>query len=208
MIDIVLADAQPLFRDAAARVVRQDPELRLVAEVADGRSAVAAIIEHDPDVIVVARELNELDGDAVLAAVVRDRRRVRVVLIDAQPGPAAWDLLGYGAAGVLSRRVTPDALRAAVHRVVRGETALCHEAQTAIAREVRARNARERSLLSPREQEVLYRVADGLSAPQIAARLQLAPSTVRTHLKHLMDKLEARDRAQLVLHAMRRGLLD
>jgi len=63
-------------------------------------------------------------------------------------------------------------------------------------------------LLSPREQEVLYLVAEGLSAPQIAGRLQVATSTVRTHHKHLLAKLEAHDRAQLVRHAMRRKLLD
>lgn len=208
VVAIVLADTQPLFRDAAARVLRQDPELRLVAEVGEGRAALAALERHDPDVALVARDLIGLDGDGVLAAVIRDRRRVSVVLIDASPGPDAWALLGEGAAGVLSRRVSPEALRDAVHRVARGETALCHEAQTAIAAEVRARCATERPLLSPREQEVLYLVADGRSAPEIARRLQIATSTVRTHHKHLLVKLDAHDRAQLVRHAMRRKLLD
>lgn len=208
MIAVVLADAQPLFRDAAARVFRQDPNVRLVAEVAGGRAALAAIAAEDPDVAVVARELPDLDGERLLAAVVRDGRRTRVVLLDPEPGPDAWVLLGDGAAGVLSRRVSPDALRAAVHRVARGETALCEEAQTALAAEVRVRRATDRPLLSAREQEVLYLVADGLTAPQIARRLQVAPSTVRTHHKHLLVKLEARDRAQLVRHAMRRKLLD
>jgi len=208
VIAVVLADAQPLFRDAAARVVRQDPELRLVAEVTDGRSAVAAIAEHDPDVALVARDLPDLTGDRVLAAIVRDRRRTRLVLLDSAPVPDAWTLLGDGAAGVLSRRIAPEALRRALHRVARGETVLCDEAQTALAAEVRARSADGRPLLSPREQEVLYLVADGFSAPQIAGRLQIATSTVRTHHKHLLVKLDAHDRAQLVRHAMRRKLLD
>jgi two-component system nitrate/nitrite response regulator NarL len=117
-------------------------------------------------------------------------------------------LLGDGAAGVLSRRVTPDAIRAAVYRVARGGTALCEEAQAAVADEIRARRPDDRPLLSPREQQVLELVADGLSAPQIARRLHLATSTVRTHLKRLYDKLEASDRAQLVRYAMRRKLLD
>jgi two-component system nitrate/nitrite response regulator NarL len=208
VIAVILADAQPLFRDAVARVVRQDPELRLVADVAAGRAALAAIAALEPDVALVARDLPDLGGDHVLAAIVRDRLRTRVALIDAAPGPDAWTLLGDGAAGVLSRRVSPEVLRAAVHRIARGETALCDDAQTAIATEVRARTAADRPLLSPREQEVLNFVADGLSAPQIAQRLQLATSTVRTHHKHLLAKLDAHDRAQLVRHAMRRKLLD
>jgi two-component system nitrate/nitrite response regulator NarL len=208
VIEVVLADAQPLFRDAVARAIRQDPELQLIAEVADGRAAVAAIKGRMPAVALIARELGELDGDGVLAAVVREGMATRVVLLDAAPGPDAWLLLGDGAAGVLSRRVTPDALRAAVHRVARGGIALCEEAQAAVAVEIRARRAAERPLLSPREQQVLDLVGDGLSAPQIARRLHLATSTVRTHHKHLLDKLDARDRAQLVRHAMRRKLLD
>jgi two-component system nitrate/nitrite response regulator NarL len=208
VIDVLVADLQPLFRDALARVIRQDPELRLAGELGDGRAAVAAIRAHHPGVALVARELPELGGDGVLAAVVRERLSTRVVLLDPAPGPEAWALLGDGAAGVLSRRVTPDAVRAAVHRVARGGTALCEEAQAAVAGEIRARRPGERTLLSPREQEVLELLADGLSAPQIARRLQLAISTVRTHIRHLYNKLEVSDRGQLVRHAMRRNLVD
>jgi two-component system nitrate/nitrite response regulator NarL len=130
-----------------------------------------------------------------------------VVLLDPAPGPDAWALLGAGAAGVLSRRVTPDALRSAVHRVAAGGTALCEEAQAALAGEIRARHAAERPLLSPREREVLALVAQSLSLPEVAGRLQIATSTVRTHYQHLLAKLEARDRVQLILHAERRKLL-
>jgi two-component system, NarL family, nitrate/nitrite response regulator NarL len=207
VIDVVVADAQPLFRDALVRVIRQDAELRLAAETADGRAALAAIEARRPAVALLARELMRLDGDGVLAAVARSRLPTRIVLLEPRPGPDVWTLLGAGAAGLLSRRVTADAVRSAVHRVAGGGTALCPEAQAAVAREVRARRC-ERPLLSPREQQVLELVADGLSAPRIAQRLQLGTATVRTHLQHLCEKLEAADRAQLVRHAMRRKLLD
>ena len=74
---------------------------------------------------MIARDLRDLDGEGVLAAVIRERLPTRVVLLDQAPGPQTWVLLGDGAAGVLSRRVTPEILRAAVHRVARGGTALC-----------------------------------------------------------------------------------
>ena len=208
VIVVILADGQPLFRDAVARVIRQDPELQLVAEAGDGRTAITEITRRAPAVAVVARDLGGIDGAGVLAAVTRDRLATRVLLLDGAPGPEAWKLLGDGAAGVLSRRVTPETLRKAVHRAARGDTVLCDEAQSAIGVEIRARRVGERPLLSPREQQVLYLVGDGLSAPEIARRLQLATSTVRTHHKRLLDKLDARDRAQLVRHAMRRRLLD
>jgi two-component system nitrate/nitrite response regulator NarL len=209
MITVVIADPQPLFRDSLARVIHQDPELRLGgAELGEGRALLAAIRAHEPQVALVARELPGLDAAAVLAALTRERRPTRVVVLDDAPGPHTWALLGDGAAGVLSRAVTADALRDAVRHAARGGTALCPQAQAAVAIEIRGRQATQRPLLSPREQEVLELVADGLSAPQIARRLQLGVTTVRTHHKHLLAKLEARDRAQLVRQAMRRKLLD
>jgi two-component system nitrate/nitrite response regulator NarL len=208
VITVVIADAQCLFRDGLARVIHQDVGLRLLREAEDGRAVVASIRELAPDVALVARDLPGLDGDRVVAAVSRERLATRVVVLDATPGAHVWELLGGGAAGVLSRRVTAEGLRAAVRRAAGGGTALCEEAQAAIGLEIRGRHQSGRPLLSAREQEILELVGDGLSAPQIARRLQLAPSTVRTHHKHLLAKLEARDRAQLVRHAMRRKLLD
>jgi two-component system, NarL family, nitrate/nitrite response regulator NarL len=208
VIAVVIADAQPLFRDGLARVIRQDAELQLLAEATDGRAILASIRELGPRVALVARELSGLDGSGVLAAVAREGLATRMILLDPDPGPEAWDLLGDGAAGVLSRRVTPDALRAAVHRVADGGTVLCDEVQAVVATEIRGRRVGERPLLSPREQQILELIGDGLSAPQIGRRLHLATSTVRTHHKHLLAKLEAGDRAQLVRHAMRRKLLD
>jgi two-component system, NarL family, nitrate/nitrite response regulator NarL len=129
-------------------------------------------------------------------------------VLTADPASSAWDALGVGAAGVLSRRATPDAVRSAVRDVAGGGVALCDEAQRAVAGEIRARHPSDGPLLSAREQEVLELLADGLSAPAIAHRLQIATTTVRTHVQHLYEKLEARDRGQAVRHAMRRKLLD
>jgi two-component system nitrate/nitrite response regulator NarL len=204
VIDVLVGDLQPLFLDGLARVIRQDSALRLIAEAADGRSALEAIRAHRPAVALLARDLGELSGDRVLNAIVRDGLPTRVVLFDAEP----WDALGEGAAGVLSRRASPDAVRSAVHRVARGGTALGDEAQTAVAREIRARRPREQPLLSPREHEVLELIADGLTAPAIARRLQLATTTIRTHIERIYDKLEVSDRGQLVRDAMRRGLIE
>jgi two-component system nitrate/nitrite response regulator NarL len=208
MIDVVVGDHEPLFLDGLVRVVRQDSELRLVAEAVDGRAALAAIRARAPAVALLARSFEGLSGDRILTAVVRDGLPTRVVLFDPDPGGDTWDLLGDGAAGVLSKRVSPDAVRAAVRCVARGGTAMCTAAQTAVAREIRVRRPRVQPLLTPREQQVLELVGDGLLTPEIAARLQLGTSTIRTHMEHLFDKLEARERAQLIRNAMRRRLLE
>jgi two-component system nitrate/nitrite response regulator NarL len=208
MIDVLVCDGHPLFLDGLVRVIRQDRELHLVAEACDGSTALAAIRAHRPHVALVAEELGDLSVVRLLGALAREAVTTRVVLVHADPGTIAWDTLGRGAAGVLSRRVSADGIRTAVRLVARGEIALCPEAQAAVAAEIRLRRPTEGPPLSPRELEVLRLIAEGLNAPAIAARLQVATTTVRTHCQRLRDKLEARDRAQLVYHAMRLNLLD
>jgi two-component system, NarL family, nitrate/nitrite response regulator NarL len=205
MIDVVVGDCEPMFLDGLARVIRQDSELQLVADVSDGPAALAAIREHRPAVALLSRPLG---GERILAAVVRDELPTRILLFDHAPERAVWDALGGGAAGVLSRNVSSDAIRAAVRTVAGGGTALCADAQAAVAGEIRARRPREEPLLSAREREILALIADGCTAPEIAAQLQVALTTVRTHVQRLLEKLEARDRAHLVHKAMRLHLLD
>jgi two-component system nitrate/nitrite response regulator NarL len=208
MIDVVVCDGQALFLDGLVRVIRQDRDLRLAAETADGGSALAAIREHRPHVAVIAETLGDLSAPRLLGAVVRDDLPTRVVLVHPDPGAVAWEALACGAAGVLSRRVSPDAVRSSVRAVVHGQVALCPEAQAALAAEIRVRRPQEGPVLSEREQEILMLIAQGASAPAIAAQLQVATTTVRTHCQRLRDKLDARDRAQLVHRAMRLNLLD
>ncbi len=208
VIDVVVSDWQPLARDGMARVIRQDSGMRLVAEAADADAALRAIRRHQPAVAVVAPDADDARCERLLAVVRREQLPTRVVVLTADPGTSAWDALGVGAAGVLSRRVTPDVVRGAVRDVASGGVALCGEAQDALAGEVRARRPSEGPLLSAREQEILELLADGLRAPAIARRLQIATATVRTHIQHLYEKLDAHDRGQLVRQAMRRNLLE
>ena len=208
MIDVVVCDGHPLFLDGLARVIRQDRDLRLVAEAGNGREALAAIRTHHPQVALVTEAIGDVSVTRLLGAVARESVPTRVVLVHPEPRTVAWDALGRGAAGVLSRRVSADAIRSAVRSVANGEAALCPEAQAALAAEIRVRRPTDEPALSARELEVLTLIAHGVSAPEIAARLQIATTTVRTHCQRLRDKLDAKDRAQLVHHAMRLNLLD
>jgi two-component system nitrate/nitrite response regulator NarL len=208
-ISVLAADRQPLFLDAVVRTIRQDSGLHLLAQALDGRTALAAIRRFTPDVALLDAALPELDGYRVLGAVTRDGLPTRVVLLTGEVDPSdAYRAMGAGAAGVLSKAVPAEQIRWAVRNAAAGRVWLCQDAQLGIVQQIRDRVRDERPLLSPREREVLCLVAEGLSAPQIGRHLHLARSTVRTHLDHLYEKLGAKERAQLVAVAMRRGLLE
>jgi two-component system nitrate/nitrite response regulator NarL len=119
-----------------------------------------------------------------------------------------FECLGDGAAGCHPRTIESPALVRAIQSASRGQIVVAEALQTGLMQELRLRHAAGGPLLTSRESEVLTLVAEGHSNPQIAERLQLAPTTVKTHLGHLFQKLGVSDRAAAVAAGMRRGLLD
>ncbi len=209
-VTVLIADDHPLFRDGIARAIRARPDLELVAEAEDGRTALERIRELVPAVAVLDLRLPGLDGLEVLNAVRRDGLATRVLTLSAaEDGALVFEAMSGGAAGYLSKRADRTAVCDAVAAVARGETVLEPGLQGGLLEEVRARGvAGTRPVLTPRETEILRLIADGLSAPDIARRLFLSTATVKTHIGHLYEKLGVSDRAACVAEAMRRGLLE
>jgi two-component system, NarL family, nitrate/nitrite response regulator NarL len=208
-VGVVIADAQPLFRDAVARAISLHVALRLMAAAADGREALSAIRRLRPEVAVLDLELPALDGRRVLDAIERDGLPTRVVMLSAAIGAdATFGALGAGAAGYLSKTVDRDGLCRAIQAAAVGESLFDPPVQTVVAREIRLRHRVERPLLSVREREILGLIATGRTGPEIGRALHLSSSTVKTHIAHLFEKLQVSDRASAVATAMRRGLLD
>ncbi|MEA2440741.1 MAG: two-component system, NarL family, nitrate/nitrite response regulator NarL [Thermoleophilaceae bacterium] len=208
-VRVLVADNHPLYREAMATAIRRTPGFVLVAEAPDGRRALAAVREMEPDVALLDMRMPQLDGMQVLNAVVREGRHTRVVFLSAHTdGNTVYAAVGAGAAGYLSKDARAEAVCAAIAVVAEGGTALPADMQDGIAAEIRARATDARPMLTPREQEVLRLVADGCSAPEVAARLHLSRGTVKTHLQNLYRRLGVSDRAAAVAEAMRRGLLE
>jgi two-component system nitrate/nitrite response regulator NarL len=208
-VRVLVADDHPLFREALAETIEQRGELELVAKVASGREALRTIRDAPPEVAVLDMRMPDLDGMEVVDAVTRDELPTRVLLLSAFLDSAlAYRALGAGAAGYLSKDSSGDRICEAIVAVARGETVLAPEVQAGVAREIRMRSEDERPALTAREREILRLTADGRSAPQIAEQLYLSPTTVRTHLQHLYEKLGVSDRAAAVAEAMRQRLLE
>jgi two-component system nitrate/nitrite response regulator NarL len=208
VVRVIVADTQPLYRDAMARAVRQRPPLQLVAEADSLDGLRAATLGERPHVVLVD------------AAVVADERlpfsewlraqdrEARVIVIVPQPDAGdGYRALATGAHGLLSRLATSEQLVDAVLRVSAGETVIAPEAQPGVAAGIRIRENPPRPAVSSREREILELIADGLTAPEIGRRLHISTPTVKSHMAHLYEKLGVSERAAAVAAAMRRGLL-
>jgi two-component system, NarL family, nitrate/nitrite response regulator NarL len=207
---VLIADDHPLFREAIARVIAENSELELVAEASDGRAALEKIRELAPDVAVIDVRMPKLDGSDVLTALRDEGLPTNVVFLSAfLDSKTVYDAVAAGANAYLSKEAETGEIIAAIRAAARGDTILGPEVQTGLAEQIRFREENEsRPRLSEREQEVLGLIAQGMSAPEIGARIHLSTATVKTHLQHLYEKLGVSERAAAVAEGMRRGLLD
>ena len=208
-VTAVVVDDHAFFRDGLTRGLLDSGLITVVGEAADGRSALDVIRSEQPDVAVVDYQMPVLDGLAVVHAVVRDRLRTRILLLSAiTDSGVVFRALEQGAAGYLGKDARRSEIVDAVLAVAAGKTVVPAELAAGLAGEIRLRSQQSRPVLSEREQQVLVAFSRGLSIPQTAAELFIAPSTVKTHTQRLYEKLGVSDRAAAVAEAMRRGLLE
>jgi two-component system nitrate/nitrite response regulator NarL len=207
-VRVVLADDHPLFREGVSIVLGLHEAIEVVAEAADGHEALAAVVEHLPDVVLLDVRMPGLDGFAVLRALHDRGLDVRVLLLAGDINPEqAHRAVSEGAQGVMVKDCAATDVRDAVLAVARGETVLAPHVQAALAAALRSRREDPEGPLSAREQEVIQYAAQGLSASQTGNRMHLGATTVKSHLQSVYGKLGVNDRAAAVAEAMRRGLV-
>ncbi len=209
-VRVLVADDHPLYREGIVRAIKERPDLELVGEAGDGREALEQIKELTPDVAVLDIRMPGLEGTQVLSALRRDGIETEVLFLSAfMESELAYQTVAEGAKGYLSKESSRQEICEAIVTVARGGTALAAAVQAGLASEIQQRERADgRPDLTPRESEVLHMIADGLSAPEIAKQIHLSPTTVKTHLHTLYEKLGVSDRAAAVAEGMRRGLLE
>jgi DNA-binding NarL/FixJ family response regulator len=220
VITVELADDQALVRAGFRALLDSEGDITVVAEAADGEEAVALARHHRPDVVLMDVRMPRLDGLQATARLTGDATlagtRV-VVLTTFELDEYVFGSLRAGASGFLLKDVEPADLIAAVRVVAGGEALL---APRLTRRLIEAFVAQDRGVprppasdvdrlaeLTPREREVLALVGRGLSNVEIAEQLVLSPLTAKTHVARLFAKLDARDRAQLVVTAYESGVV-
>lgn len=208
-VTVVVGDDHPMYREGVVRAMKESGRVRVLAEAGDGRAALEAIREHEPQVALLDYRMPELDGLAVVTAVARDGLPTRVLLLSATEDPATvYEALAAGAAGYMTKESDRDDIIAAVVGCAKGRGYVPPHLAGGLAAEMHQRSRGEATLLSPREAEVIQMMAKGMSVPDIAASLHLAPTTIRTHVQRLYEKLGVSDRGAAVAEAMRRRLVE
>ncbi|MBP0454552.1 response regulator transcription factor [Kitasatospora sp. RG8] len=215
-VRVLVADDQALLRGSFKVLIETAPGLVAVAEAGTGEEAVALARRHRPDIILMDIRMPGMDGIAATREICAspDTAGTRVLIL------TTFDLDEYvfaalraGAAGFLLKDTSPDALLGAIHTVAEGEALLSPSVtRRLIAEFARLPDARwpfagALDGVTGREREVLTLIARGLSNAELCEHLHLSPGTVKTHIGRLLAKLDARDRAQLVIAAYESGLV-
>jgi DNA-binding NarL/FixJ family response regulator len=210
---VLIADDEHLMRAGLAELLSSDPTLEVVGQASTGSEAVERACRLRPDVVLMDVRMPDMDGISATAEVARVAPSSRVLILTTfEEDDYIFPSLRAGASGFLLKRTRPEELIAAVHCVAAGDALLSPSVTRRVverlAQQPTPRLAGQATIgrLTAREREVLELVARGLSNREIASSLVVEESTVRTHVKRILMKLELRDRIQAVIFAYETGL--
>jgi DNA-binding NarL/FixJ family response regulator len=212
VIRVALADDQALVRAGFRMIVESQPDMQVAGEAADGQEAIDLVEREKPDVVLMDIRMPRMDG---LEATRQVASKTRVVILTTyELDEYVFDALAAGASGFLLKAAPPEDLIRAIREVASGDALLAPSVTRRLIEEFArrpepsARKPKELATLTEREVEVLREVARGLTNNEIAKKLHVSETTIKTHVAHLLDKLDLRDRVQAVILAYEAGLID
>jgi DNA-binding NarL/FixJ family response regulator len=195
-------DDHPLLREGIKAVIDSQPDMVMVAQAANGRDAIQQFRVHRPDVTLLDLRLPDINGIDVLSAIRAEFPDARILILTTFEGDAEIQrALAGGARGYMLKSLPPKELTDAIRQV--------HAGRKRIPEDVAARLAEHLGdeTLTLREIDVLTHVAAGNRNREIAERLSISEETVKVHIRHIMEKLGAQDRTEAVTIAVRRGII-
>jgi DNA-binding NarL/FixJ family response regulator len=212
-VTVLIADDQALVRAGFKSILETEPGIKVVGEAADGRDAIDLARNRRPMVVLMDIKMPDVDGLEATRRILAEEQGIAVLMLTTfDLNEYVYDALRAGASGFLLKDVLPEDLIAAVRVVARGDGLIAPTVTKRLIEQF-VRTAPpsappdELAELTPREVEVLTLIARGLSNGEIARDLVLSEATVKTHVKHVLAKLDARDRVQAVVFAYEAGLV-
>jgi two-component system, NarL family, nitrate/nitrite response regulator NarL len=207
-IRIVVIDDHTLFRRGITALLARVPGFAVVGEAADGFDGIRTVVAQRPDVVLLDLHMPGISGIDAMQAILKEAPGTHIVMLTVSE--EADDLmlaLRAGALGYLLKNIESDFLVDCVRRAADGESVMSPEMTAKLMREVRTGGTTAaQPALSPREREILGHLARGASNKEIARDLDVAESTVKIHVQHILRKLELTSRVQAAVWAVERGI--
>jgi DNA-binding NarL/FixJ family response regulator len=215
VLRVLLVDDDDLVRAGLHAVLSTDETIEIVGEAADGHQAIEQVGRLRPDIVLMDVRMPKLDGIAATERIAAAAPAARVLILTTfEDDDYVFGALHAGASGFLLKRSTPEQLIAGLHTIAGGESLLSPsvtrrviDRMTRDAITLDVAGARRLQELTPRERDVLELLAAGLSNGEIAVSLVVEESTVKSHVKRILAKLDLRDRVQAVVLAYETGLV-
>lgn len=203
-ISVLVVDDHALFRRGVNAVINSQPNMKVVAEAANGREAIAAVKEVHPTVVLMDLSMPEMGGLQAIPFLLEEAPETNVLMLTiSDKEEDLFNAIKAGARGYLLKGVDPDELVLAITHVAEGGVIISAATAPKLLSEIGAetKEATEAAtVLSPRETEVLHLVAEGLTDKEIADRLFISVNTVKTHMKNILAKLHLKSRTQAVAY--------
>lgn len=212
-MQVVLADDHVMFRKGVQATLSAAPGITVVAEANDGKEAVDLAVRYRPDLVLMDINMPHMNGVQATRLIKQQVPDTRIVILTVSDVDRdLFEAIKAGADGYLLKNLGPDELVAAVRAAAAGEAPVSPLMAAKVLKEFRQGKAagappEESHNLSPREVEVLQLASQGLTYKEIAARLFVAESTVKNHMRHIMEKLHLRNRSEAIRFAFREGLV-
>lgn len=211
MIRILIVDDHTMVREALRVVLEQDSSLRVVAEVGDGETALRLVEEKKPDVVIMDVALPGMSGIETSRRLLARHPEIKVLALSTYlDRRIVQQMLDVGASGYIAKSAAGVELKKAIKSVVEGHSYLCPQVMALVTDSLRRGSPNadpDDQPLSRRETQVATLLADGKSSPEIAAELNISPSTVDVHRRNLMRKLKVHNVVDLTKYAIRTGLV-
>jgi DNA-binding NarL/FixJ family response regulator len=212
-IRVLLVDDDELMRAGLATVLSSDPAIEVIGQASTGRLALERARAVPPDLVLMDVRMPDLDGIAATRRLLAAAPEVKVIILTTfEQDDYIFGAIDAGASGFLLKRTRPEELLSAIHAVAAGDSLLSPSVTRTVLEHLARQPAptpestRQLSELTPRELQVVELIARGQSNREIAAALTIEESTVKTHVKRILLKLDLRDRIHAVIFAYETGL--